>query len=365
MNITRDGLVKRGRNLPTAAVILLAITTSAPAQVGDGGTKADAERALQNYLAIWSSEKSFDATTVGRFYAPRVVYYGKNFSRAQVLGDKEAYARQWPVRLYREVPGSLAARCDAAKTLCKVSADMTWHRVSRARQGVRRACAPDVRFRAGRGRSQDRARVRPHPLASLLFIWLRRDPPVDARAREVNAWSEQACVGCPTLRPPRSLFGAEFDRKTGTAFPKLGLGLTSALAGRRTRRTVTRTAAAGRAAAVPAAAVLAWRPVLVLEGPRAVAPMTGVALTTPARRAARLAGWLLLSRLSLLDGCERRIGIATVLGGDRLARQLLDRAEERPLLAVAEGDRATLRPGARGAADTMDVGFRDVRQVRS
>ena len=121
-----------GRRFPAAAAILLAIASSAPAQVGDGGTKADVERAIQNYLAIWSSEKSFDAATIERFYAPQVIYYGKSFSRAQLLGEKEAYARQWPVRLYREVPGSLAARCDDGKTLCKVSADMTWHRVSRS-----------------------------------------------------------------------------------------------------------------------------------------------------------------------------------------------------------------------------------------
>ena len=123
-----------GHRLLTFTVLFLAAATPVRAQIADGATKADAERALQAYLAVWSSEERFKPATVTRFYAPHVVYYGKSFSRAQVLGDKEAYLRQWPIRHYRVVPGSFTATCDPAKTLCKVTADMVWHRVSRTGQ---------------------------------------------------------------------------------------------------------------------------------------------------------------------------------------------------------------------------------------
>src|SRR3989454_2356558 len=45
------------------------------------------------------------------------------------------------------------------------------------------------------------------------------------------------------------------------------------------------------------------------------------------------------------------------------ADQLLDVAEVRRLLAVAERDRGTRCPGPRGAADAMHIGFRHVRQI--
>ncbi len=109
------------------------LSTGAAAQTIDGASKADAERAVQGYLAVWSSQGRFDAGAVARFYAPRVVYYGKTFTRAQVLADKEIYARNWPVRVYREVPGTFAARCNADRSRCTVNADMTWRRVSRAK----------------------------------------------------------------------------------------------------------------------------------------------------------------------------------------------------------------------------------------
>ena len=116
-----------------ATTLLTMIAAGAQAQDTDGASKADAERALQSYLALWSSESDVSKAAVSRFYAPRVVYYGKAFTRAQVLADKRAYARNWPVRHYREVPGSFAAHCNADRSLCRVSADMTWNRVSRTR----------------------------------------------------------------------------------------------------------------------------------------------------------------------------------------------------------------------------------------
>lgn len=116
--------------LVLAGAFALVALVPAHAQIADPGSKAEAEHAVQGYLAMWSKNDAINESAVARFYAPRVIYYGKAFSRAQVLADKKNYIRSWPVRDYREVPGSFTARCNADRSVCKVSADMTWRRVS-------------------------------------------------------------------------------------------------------------------------------------------------------------------------------------------------------------------------------------------
>ena len=120
--------------MPRARTILAALVPlllASPARAGeaDGGTKAEAEQAIQAYLAMWSRDAGVTRSAVDHFYAPRTSYYGHSFSRAQILADKLAYIKRWPQRSYAEVPGSLSARCNADRSLCTVSVDMAWRRV--------------------------------------------------------------------------------------------------------------------------------------------------------------------------------------------------------------------------------------------
>ena len=144
------------------ACLSAGLVTAASAQVGEGGSKADAERAVQAYLVVWSSDGHFDRGAVARFYAPRVVYYGKRFSRADVLSDKLAYARAWPVRHYAEVPGSLIARCNADRSMCQVDVTMRWRRVSaggRVSTGRARLGFDFVPAEGGRKIARESARI--------------------------------------------------------------------------------------------------------------------------------------------------------------------------------------------------------------
>lgn len=120
------------RCLAFCAAILSASSSGLAAQTIGGLPKADAERMVQGYLSMWSTDAGINEASVSRFYAPRVIYYGKAFSRAQVLEDKRAYIREWPERTYRESPGSLRGACNADRSLCEVSFQMTWRRTSRA-----------------------------------------------------------------------------------------------------------------------------------------------------------------------------------------------------------------------------------------
>ena len=120
----------------TRARIILAglvpILLASPARAGDvaDGTKAEAEQAIQAYFAMWSKDAGVTRDAVDRFYAPRTVYYGHSFSRAQILADKLAYIKHWPQRSYTEVPNSLTAHCNADRSLCTVAVDMVWRRTS-------------------------------------------------------------------------------------------------------------------------------------------------------------------------------------------------------------------------------------------
>jgi hypothetical protein len=95
-------------------------------------SKGDVERMVQSYLAVWSRDDAINAASVARFYAPRVVYYGKPMSRTGVLADKRAYIRRWPVRSYAEVPGSFAGTCRPDHSRCKATFEMRFRRVSRS-----------------------------------------------------------------------------------------------------------------------------------------------------------------------------------------------------------------------------------------
>lgn len=121
-----------------AAAALLAVEGAALAQAGP--VPGD-EGAIGAYLAMWSHNADVTAAAVERFYAPTVTYYGRRFTRAQVLADKLRYIKAWPVRHYAEVPGSIQARCNGDRSLCRVSAIMTWRRIAR-----------DARVSTGRAR---------------------------------------------------------------------------------------------------------------------------------------------------------------------------------------------------------------------
>ena len=114
--------------LPLFVVPPLLVALPARAQDADGGTKAEAEQAIQAYLQIWSRNASVTPTAVERFYTPRALYYGHTLSRAQIFADKLAYIRRWPQRSYRELPGSLTTHCNGDRSLCRVSVNMAWQR---------------------------------------------------------------------------------------------------------------------------------------------------------------------------------------------------------------------------------------------
>jgi hypothetical protein len=100
-------------------------------------TRDWAQKQVENFVDVWSRDDGVTMASVERLYAPRVIYYGKNMSRAAILADKRAYIARWPQRRYEIVPGSVDVACTKGNAQCRATALMRWTRADRAGREVR------------------------------------------------------------------------------------------------------------------------------------------------------------------------------------------------------------------------------------
>lgn len=112
-----------------------------------GLTKANAERRVNQFVSLWSSDRGSDMSlkAVSRNYADPAVYYGKQMSHRAVLQDKKRYARFWPERHYRMVPGSVSLSCaQRSSANCHISGILRYDR--RSKIGIRSVGAARLRL---------------------------------------------------------------------------------------------------------------------------------------------------------------------------------------------------------------------------
>ncbi len=88
---------------------------------------------VDRYLTVWANNARVTPMAVAHFYARSVDYYGKPMTNGAVYRDKIAYIRQWPVRRYDVVPGSVGQTCDAVNMHCHVTAILRWSKANRER----------------------------------------------------------------------------------------------------------------------------------------------------------------------------------------------------------------------------------------
>lgn len=82
------------------------------------GAKAWAEAFAEVYQTVWSSDNAVALDFVRDVYAPRVDYFGKSFSKAEVMRDKRNFARRWDLRSYAFRKGNLDIQC--RRKVCQV-----------------------------------------------------------------------------------------------------------------------------------------------------------------------------------------------------------------------------------------------------
>lgn len=74
----------------------------------------------ERYLQIWSSSNAAAVTGVPYMYGPSVQFYGRTYTQAQLIDEKQRAVRQWPNRRYVHRPGTMQVTCNAAQQKCAV-----------------------------------------------------------------------------------------------------------------------------------------------------------------------------------------------------------------------------------------------------
>ncbi|MCC5984450.1 MAG: hypothetical protein JJU42_08810 [Rhodobacteraceae bacterium] len=84
----------------------------------------------------WSRPNDVALSRIAEDYADAVDFYGGPHSHAEVMADKRAFARRWPVRDYELDLSTARADCDAAR--CVVTGEILWDARSPERGAVSR-----------------------------------------------------------------------------------------------------------------------------------------------------------------------------------------------------------------------------------
>lgn len=108
--------MRAGRRLAISAVCLAAASPAlalGPAEMKDR-TAVIAER----YLEIWSSNNATPITGVPYMYGPTVTFYGRTYTRGQLVAEKRDAIRAWPIRRYVHRPGTLRVVCNVPERKC-------------------------------------------------------------------------------------------------------------------------------------------------------------------------------------------------------------------------------------------------------
>ena len=91
---------------------------------------------LARNTSDWSEPNATALARIAEDYADEVLFYGSPHSHAEVMADKRAFARRWPVRDYALDPDTARADCDAAR--CIVTGEILWDARSPERGAVSR-----------------------------------------------------------------------------------------------------------------------------------------------------------------------------------------------------------------------------------
>ncbi|WP_282118340.1 hypothetical protein [Ruegeria atlantica] len=95
---------------------------------------------VEGFNQIWSNNNSVALDILPKLYAPDVDFYGNNWSRQQVMAEKEEFALRWPERTYTFRADKQASYCNASGS-CVVKGEIDWYAHSPARGKTSRGTA--------------------------------------------------------------------------------------------------------------------------------------------------------------------------------------------------------------------------------
>jgi hypothetical protein len=75
-----------------------------------------------DYLQAWSASNDDALEATAAFYAPRVLFHGREVSMQRLFNEKRRFVRRWPERDYRPRPDAMGTVCNPAGEVCTVHA---------------------------------------------------------------------------------------------------------------------------------------------------------------------------------------------------------------------------------------------------
>jgi hypothetical protein len=111
---------------PPAAAPSAPAVAAQPLKDPDADKRSARASAAKNfaidYLESWSASNDVALEATAAFYAPRVLFHGREVSMQRLFNEKRRFARRWPERDYRPRPDAMGTVCNPAGEVCTVHA---------------------------------------------------------------------------------------------------------------------------------------------------------------------------------------------------------------------------------------------------
>jgi len=83
---------------------------------------ATAKRFAVDYLTSWSAPNDAALEATAAFYAPRVLFHGREVTMKRLFDEKRRFVKRWPERDYRPREDGVGTTCNPAGEICTVYA---------------------------------------------------------------------------------------------------------------------------------------------------------------------------------------------------------------------------------------------------
>jgi hypothetical protein len=121
-----DAPPSRQAEQPPAAAPSAPAVAAQPPKDPDSDKRSSRASVAKNfaldYLESWSASNDVALEATAAFYAPRVLFHGREVSMQRLFNEKRRFARRWPERDYRPRPDAMGTVCNPAGEICTVHA---------------------------------------------------------------------------------------------------------------------------------------------------------------------------------------------------------------------------------------------------
>jgi hypothetical protein len=124
---------------PAAKPSAPAVAAQPPGEPEGGKRSARASAARDfavEYLESWSASNEVALEATAAFYAPRILFHGREMTMKRLFNEKRRFAQRWPERDYRPRQDAIGATCNPAGEVCTVHAVFDFKATSPKRRRV-------------------------------------------------------------------------------------------------------------------------------------------------------------------------------------------------------------------------------------